>query len=192
MAFIVLISVTIGFAILGGISRLSQENNKKNEIKLSIFFLLVGVGIIIIAILFDISCYYDYTTDPTLQINKDFPILVFANIIFLSLAILFIMSYFNFRLKYDKNGFTYKNFLGIKKSYKYSDIEWFTYNTSYFGNNGIPLNKFESETKSEKNYRSAMSFPCLEIYFDGKNVKYMFCSGMSGFVKYLKENRSND
>ena len=184
-----IISVILIFTILGFINRRITKSKNGNVIKMTRIFMLIGIIVILILILFNIDSALNYNKEDAIAplYKEEIPLLIFADIIFFSASIFLIMTYFNHRIYYNEKGFIYKNKLGWKKRYSYDDIQWYTYSDSYFGTTGMPLGQFETESSSSKRFRDSLKFATLELGIDDKKIEFALCSGIPNFIEHIKK-----
>lgn len=154
----------IPLIVSGVIAFLKQPKKaEKGKVFLPKFFIILGVILSTIFLIPTvITAYFD---EP-----------IWVSLIFFSLSLIsafFIIAFINCRIHYDKNGFTVKNILGIKKSYTYDKVtaikEDINGSYIYLGKrrisiDGFSVGGFEFILFVKKEYKRLNKCPLPQVY----------------------------
>ena len=189
MIFVVFISI-IFLCILVIINK-KVEKKDVNVVRFSRFFLALGVFVLLVLVVGNIYLYliYEDSNSNVVFRAEDVPAMVILNIFILIPVVYLLMLYFNYRIKFDEHRLIVKNIFGKKEYYSYDDIKWYSYTSGYLGQNGIPLNKGESEKKNFLKLSKSLHFNNLELCIGGRVMHFALAIGMPTLIKYIKEHK---
>lgn len=152
--------------------------SKNGEVFISPIALLIGIVCVIVSSIFVIISI----------VQKSYGIAIGFGI-FVLLGLILIIAFINCRIYYEPNQFTYKNFFGVKRIYKYNEITGIKYGTSdtiiYVGKKKILVDSMadskdflrlvNSKTRNNKNFNSVKE----KLFNDNVHNPWEFIFGYS-------------
>lgn len=108
--FILLAVCILAVPLSSRIKKMEQEN--QNSFRMMRFPMFIGVGTGVIFAIFLLAIAFSDAGAGAYIVCAVFSLL----------SLLLISSFFMFHIEYDKDGFTHRNALGIKRSYRYTDV----------------------------------------------------------------------
>lgn len=152
--------------------------SKNGEVSISPIALLIGIVCVIVSSIFVIIAI----------VQKSYGIAIGFGI-FVLLGLILIIAFINCRIYYEPNQFTYKNFFGVKRIYKYNEITGIKYGTSdtiiYVGKKKILVDSMadskdflrlvNSKTRNNKNFNQVKE----KLFNDNVHNPWEFIFGFS-------------